>query len=134
MKNKLTFFKITVLAAVIGFTVVLTGSSMLGLLNGAATTGLRVVNNYNAPIGAVVIFKGPNETGDSIVWRSSGVTIQALKNLLDESHEYTFTGVPAGIWSVRVADRTIHDVVISDGMVTTITRDAGGNLTVELPR
>ena len=129
--SKTTQIKITGIAVLLFFVMVSVGFSET---EDAGFGSLCVVNNYNAPVGAIVVYKGQDETGDSIVWKSSGVTIQAPENTLDEPNSMTFSDIPAGTWSVRVADRSINNVIISNGKTTTITRDSSGNLYMGYPQ
>ena len=90
-----------------------------------ATGSLRIINNYPGPVSAVFVYSGDNGTGE-IKWRSSGLSINS-------GQQYTLSGIPAGVWCIRVASTYINNVRISTGLTTTITRNSGGGLTAGIP-
>ena len=87
---------------------------------------LKVVNEYTGnPVTAVYLYENKNSA--KLEWRSTG------NNIAANGGSQIFTDVPAGKWRIGMGGREIDDVVISMGMITTVTRDSGGNLVAGIP-
>ena len=90
---------------------------------------LKVVNENTGAIAMVKVFEN---NGGNMIWEA-GVDDISSGNQIWNGQSRTFTDIPAGTWRVQIQTSFLNDVVISSGMITTVTRTSGGTLVAGIP-